>query len=192
MSDVLNSIKTLIYVVKHSYYNSCIIFTPTSYLWNCLSHCSHISSKLNPLRKKLLIWDLHKEQLHFAFFYFFLIYLLLAILGPCCYPQAFSGCGEWALLSSCRVRASHLSSFSGRAWALGHAAFSSCSSQTLVLVHRLSCSVAQGIFSDMGSNPWLLRGQRDSLPLTHQRGPTLCFLTTNLKKKQRTTNSHEM
>ena len=55
MSDVLNSIETLIYVVKHSYYNSCIIFTPTSYLWNCLSHCSHISSKLNPLRKKLLI-----------------------------------------------------------------------------------------------------------------------------------------
>ena len=31
-------------------------------------------------------------------FFFFLIYLFLAVLGLCCCTRAFSGCGEWGLL----------------------------------------------------------------------------------------------
>ena len=37
----------------------------------------------------------------------FLIYLFLAVLGLRCCAQAFSGCGERGLLSSCSVQASH-------------------------------------------------------------------------------------
>ena len=39
----------------------------------------------------------------------------------------------------------------------------SCSS--CALEHRLSCSVAFGIFADQGSNPCLLNWQADALPL---------------------------
>ena len=40
--------------------------------------------------------------------------------------QPFSSCGEWGLLSSCGVRASHCGSFSCGAQAPGYAGFSSC------------------------------------------------------------------
>ena len=36
------------------------------------------------------------------------------------------------------------------------------------MAHRLSCTVARGIFSDQGLNLCLLRWQMDSLPLSHQ------------------------
>ena len=36
------------------------------------------------------------------------------------------------------------------------------------VVHRLSCTMACGIFPDQGSNPCPLHGQADSLPLSHQ------------------------
>ena len=126
-----------------------------------------------------------KNNFTLCFLLFFYMYLLLAVLGPCCCPRAFSGCGKWALLSSYSGRASHLSSFSRcGAQALGHASFSSCSSQNLVLVHRFSCSVAYGIFLDKGSNPCLLHWQKDSLPLIHQGDPTLCFLNTYFLKNK--------
>jgi len=69
----------------------------------------------------------------------------VAVLGlPCC---AFSSCTEWGLLSSCSVRSSHYGGFSCcRAQALGTRA-------SVVVVHRLSCSEACGIFPDHGSNP---------------------------------------
>ena len=38
----------------------------------------------------------------------------------------------------------------------------------MVVVHRLSCSVACGILLDQGSNPCLLHWQADSLPLSPQ------------------------
>ena len=53
-------------------------------------------------------------------------YLFLAVLGLCCCVGA-SCCGEWGLLSSCGVLASHCGGFSFcGAQALGHMGFSSC------------------------------------------------------------------
>ena len=47
-------------------------------------------------------------------------------LGLHCWVQVFSSCCEWRLLSSCRVRASHLYGFSCcREWALEPTGFSS-------------------------------------------------------------------
>ena len=43
------------------------------------------------------------------------------------------------------------------------------------MTHRLSCPSARGIFLDQGSNPCLLPWQVDSLPLSHQGSPGLCF-----------------
>ena len=42
-------------------------------------------------------------------------------------------------------------------------------------MHRLSCSVACGIFLDQGSNPCPLHWQADSQPLHHQGSPTFFF-----------------
>ena len=50
-----------------------------------------------------------------------------------------------------------------------HAGFSSCS--TWAVVHRLSCSVARGIFLDQGLNLWPLHWQVDVHPLYHQGSP---------------------
>ena len=45
---------------------------------------------------------------------------IFACPGPSLLRGLFSSCGEWGLLSSCSVRASHFSGFScGKAWALG-------------------------------------------------------------------------
>ena len=44
---------------------------------------------------------------------------------------------------------------------------------SVVVVHRLSCSAACGIFPDQGSNPCLLHWQADSLALRHQGDPHL-------------------
>ena len=45
-----------------------------------------------------------------------------------------------------------------------------------VVVLRLSCSAACGIFLDQGLNPCLLHWQVDSLPLSHQGSPANAFL----------------
>ena len=64
--------------------------------------------------------------------------------------------------------------------ALGHSGFSSCckraqvevpklySTDSVVVAHGLSCSMACGIFLDQGWNLCLLHWQADSLPLSHQ------------------------
>ena len=48
----------------------------------------------------------------------------------------------------------------------------------VVVAHRLSCSVAYGIFPDQGSNPCLLCWQADSLPLSQhtctREAPCVC------------------
>ena len=69
-----------------------------------------------------------------------------------------------------------------RAWALGRAGFSSCSSRALE--HRLSCAEVHVIFPDQGSNLCLLYCQEDSSPLSHQGRPkylTCTFLTIYFK-----------
>ena len=45
------------------------------------------------------------------------------------------------------------------------------------LAHRLSCSVACGIFPGQGLNPCLLHWQADSYSPCHRRSPTVHFLT---------------
>ena len=49
------------------------------------------------------------------------------------------------------------------------------STASIVVVHRLSCSVACGNFPDQGSNLCLLPWQVDSLPLSHQGSPRFVF-----------------
>ena len=103
-----------------------------------------------------------------------LIYLLMTVLAL--------HCSTWAL-SSCDERASHCSGFSCcKAPALGHMGFSSNTRAqqlwlpgSIAVAHELSCFAACGIFPDQGSNPCLLHGQEDSLPLSHQRSPIQPF-----------------
>ena len=45
------------------------------------------------------------------------------------------------------------------------------SASSVVVVHRLNCSKACGIFLGEGSNLCLLHWQTDSLPLSHQGSP---------------------
>ena len=49
----------------------------------------------------------------------------------------------------------------------------------VVVAHRLSCSVACGIFPDQGSNPCPLHWQADSQPLRHQGSPPPVILNGN-------------
>ena len=92
----------------------------------------------------------------------FLFIYLLAVLGLCC-CWLFSSFGELRLLSGCiGAWASLCSGISySRAWALRLTGFSSGSSRVLgtdsiVVVLRLGCFVACGIFLDQGLNPCLL------------------------------------
>ena len=85
----------------------------------------------------------------------FFIYLCMAEMGLHCCSGLFSSCG---------VRASHcvpsLVEEHGL-WSTGSVAAG----------HRLSCSVAYGIFPDHVSNLCLLHWLTDSLPLNHQGSP---------------------
>ena len=89
----------------------------------------------------------------------------------------FSSSGERELPSSGGVQASHGGGFSCcRAWALGCWASvvaipGLSSTGSIVVAHRLSCSMECGIFLDQGSNLCLLHWQADSLPLSHQGSP---------------------
>ena len=80
-------------------------------------------------------------------FHFLKKVLFLVALGPCCFLQAFSSCGElWLLLVAVCV-ASQCRGFScWRARALEHVG-------SVVLDSRLSCSVACGILLAQESNP---------------------------------------
>ena len=49
------------------------------------------------------------------------------------------------------------------------------STDSVVVVHGLSCSAACGIFLDHRWNPHLLHWWKDSLPLSHHGGPSLNF-----------------
>ena len=46
---------------------------------------------------------------------------------------------------------------------------------SLVVAHRLGCSMACGIFPDQGSNPCTPYWQADSLSLSHQGSPAVVF-----------------
>ena len=73
------------------------------------------------------------------------------------------------LFSRCSAQALRCSCFSCGAQALG-------SWTSVVVVHKLSCSAACGIFLDQGLNPCPLHWQADSLPLSHQENPSSGFI----------------
>ena len=54
------------------------------------------------------------------------------------------------------------------------------STVAIIVVPRLSCSVACGILPDQGLNPCRLHWQTNSLPLNHQRNPLILFYTSDL------------
>ena len=69
-----------------------------------------------------------------TFFFFFFFFKFLAVLGFCCCAQAFFSCGEWGLLSSRDVQASHCGHFfCCRAWAL-ECGLSSCGTLVSVVI----------------------------------------------------------
>ena len=76
------------------------------------------------------------------------------VLGLCCCTWDFSGGNEQ--VGGYSLVAEHK--------ALGHTGSG-------VVVHRLSCSAAGGVFLDQGSNPSLLHCQVDSEALDHQGSP---------------------
>ena len=95
------------------------------------------------------------------------ILLFLVALGLHCCMQAFSGCRELGLLSSCSAQASQGSVFSYCGTpALG-------TRVSIVAALGLSSSMACGILPDQGWNPCSLHWQGDSYILYHQGSPFL-------------------
>ena len=111
---------------------------------------SFVHSILNHLR--LLIPN-SQSPVYLAVYFIFKIYLFLAALGLCCCMQAFFSCSS----GGCSLL--RCTGFS--MWWL----FLLQHETSVVVMHRLSCSVACGIFLDQGSNPCPLHFQRDSYPL---------------------------
>ena len=124
------------------------------------------------------------------------------MLGFCCCLGLFSGCGERWLLSGCGIPASHFGGFSGcGVWPLEPAdsvvvALRLESTGLVLMIHRLCCSAACGIFPGQGSNPCLLHWQADSLPVSYQGSPRLKMLISgrvspDLSPRLSETNSTE-
>ena len=99
------------------------------------------------------------------YFILFICFKIFACTRSSLLSGLFYSWGKQRLLSSCGAQASHCGGFSCcRAWALG------CMG-SVVVVHRLNCSAACGIFPDQGSNLCLLYWQVNSYPLSHQGNP---------------------
>ena len=104
----------------------------------------------------------------FIYFINLFIYLFLAALGLCCCAQAFSSCGEQGLLFVV-VRELLIAVASlvveHRLQGMQASVVVACglwSAGSVVVAHRLSCSVACEIFLDQGSNQYPLHWQADS------------------------------
>ena len=136
-----------------------------------ISTCIHVAA--NGLISFLVLWLSHLPW----YVFFKLYFLFMAAPGLCCcagflslpWAGATPPCSEQAScrgFSCCRAQApGHVGS--------GAAAPGLQSSGPIAVAHRLSCSVACGIFPDRGSNPHLLHWQVDSLLLSPQGSPPL-------------------
>ena len=103
------------------------------------------------------------------FFIILLVYFYLRLCGSSLLHRP---------LSSCGARDSHCGGSSccgARARGLG--GFRLQSTDSVVVAHRSSGSVACGIFPDQRSNPRLLHWQVDSYPLSHQGSPMINILS---------------
>ena len=102
-------------------------------------------------------------EIHVCFFFPLTILLYFGCAGSSLLCGLFSSCSEQSLSSSCGV-CSHCS---GR---------SRCRAGAQQLWCGLSCSAACGTFLGPGLSPCLLHWQVDSLPLSHEGSPHVCFL----------------
>ena len=104
----------------------------------------------------------------FVFIFYYFIYLSFDCAGSLLMH---------GLLSSCNAQASHCDGFSccraQALWPKGSVVVVSglYSTDSIVVVHGLSCSAVCGVFQDQGSNPCLLHWQVDSWPLSHEGNP---------------------
>ena len=117
----------------------------------------------------LLIMCLSKNKPEEFFFFF--------SAGSSSLLGFFSSFGEQGLLSICRTGASHCGGFSCcraqvlGAWVAVPVTPALQRTGSIIVVYRLSCPLARGIFLDQGSNLCLLRWQEDSLPVSLQGSP---------------------
>ena len=107
--------------------------------------------------------------LFFFFLIYLFIYLFLAVLGLRFCARAFSSCGKLGpLFIAVRGPLTIVASLVGST--------GSRRAGSVVVAHGPSCSVAYGIFPDLGSNPCPLHWQADSQPLRHQGSPRCVIL----------------
>ena len=136
-----------------------------------------ILKKLVKLDTRQVISPIHTFIVTYKYFKFYLF--IFGCAGSWLLHEIFSSCGEQLLLSSCSAQVPHCSGFSLHrlqgAWASVDEATGLQSTGTIVVVYRLSCSWACGIFLDQGSNLCLLHWQVNSLPLSHQGSPIIIF-----------------
>ena len=110
--------------------------------------------------------DIEYVYLFFSFFIFSLF--IFGCIGSLLLCTGFRQLGRAGATLRCGVQASHCNGFSRcRAQALGvwasvAVARGLSSTGSVVVVHRLSCSTACGIFPDQGSNPCPLHRQAGS------------------------------
>ena len=131
-------------------------------------HHSHLAKSHRPGVGRLQRGPEGRFGCRFFFFFNKFIYLFLAALGlRCCMRLSLvAASGGYPLLQ----RAGFSLQWLLLLWSMG----SRCTG-SVVVAHRLSCSVACGILPDQGSNPCPLPWQADSQPLHHQGSPQVCF-----------------
>ena len=104
------------------------------------------------------------------------MYLFMDAPGLCSCMWAFSSCSQRGF-SSWRCLASQRSGLSLQSTGSRCTGFSSCSTwASAVVMHRLSCSAARGVFLDQGSNLCPLHRQAESHPLYHKGSPGLYLI----------------
>ena len=150
----------------------------------------HGQVEISLLRSWRSVWALlHCHQCLLSFPFVFsrcvLFYLVLAVLGLHCCVGFFSRCSKQGLLSSCDAGfslwrllvAEHRLPGSRASVVVGSVVVAPgiWSTGSVVVAHRLRCSVTRGIFPDQGSNPRLRHWQADSSPLSYQESPHFLF-----------------
>ena len=113
--------------------------------WPLILSSFHITVDLTPASQEMS----PSSCLAFFFFKHLCIYFGVHWVFTAAHGIFFS-CGEWGLLSSCSVQASHCMVSLVRSMALGHMG-------SEIVAHGLSCSEACGIFLDQASNLCPLR-----------------------------------
>ena len=130
-------------------------------------------------------WEMSNWAVMFLATILYLFFLnnftyFLAVLGLCCFAQAFSSCSEWGATLRCHAWASHYGGFSScgaqtrstwawQSWLPG------CRAQAQQLWPTGLAALWHGIFWDLGWNPCSLHWQADSHPLCHLGSPWIPF-----------------